>query len=135
MPSMTPTFLSPLLHGSAAGFRLQNARTSHIVADHLETAFDSASRNTGLLRHRSFPSGRAMIIAPTSAIHTFFMRFPIDLAFVAKDGLIVKTRSRLRPWRISTAFGAYAVIELPAGALAQSGTVRGDQLLVLAPAH
>jgi uncharacterized membrane protein (UPF0127 family) len=125
------SFLNPLLHGSPDGFCLRNARTQAIVADHLEAAFDSDSRRTGLLRRASFPEGHALIIAPTNAIHTFFMKFPIDVAFVAKDGRIVKTRSRLRAWRLAAAWRAYAVIELPAGALDRSLTVAGDLLVVV----
>ena len=125
------SFLSPLLCASSPDFVLRNVHTGVTVADHLLTAFDSASRNIGLLRHDSLPESRALIIAPTSAIHTFFMRFPIDVAFVAKDGRIVKIRRALVPWRLAAAFRAYAVVEMPAGALARSNTSRGDRLEVV----
>src|SRR5262249_8307417 len=98
-----PSFLSPLLRESASGFRLINERTGGVVADRLLAAFDSKTRKTGLLAHRSLPAGTAMIIAPTSAIHTFFMKFAIDVLFVAKDGSIVKTRESLGPWRVTAA--------------------------------
>jgi uncharacterized membrane protein (UPF0127 family) len=126
-----PSFLSPLLHDSADGFSLRNARTHACLADHLVTAFDSASRRTGLLHRDTFPEGHALIIAPTNAIHTWFMRFPIDVVFVAKDGRVVKLRSTLRPWRIAGAWRAHAVIELAAGSLDRSGTAPGDRLFVL----
>jgi uncharacterized membrane protein (UPF0127 family) len=60
------------------------------------------------------------------------MKFAIDLAFVTKTGEVVKTRTALGPWRMSGAFRAYAVIELPAGALRRSDTKSGDTI-VLAP--
>lgn len=60
------------------------------------------------------------------------MRFAIDLLFVAKDGAIVKIRSSVAPWRIAIGLGAYAVIELPAGALAGHNIAPGDQV-TLAP--
>ena len=126
-----PSFLSPLLRNPTQDFRLQNARTGTVVADRLLQAFDSVSRRTGLLKHVSLPEGCAMIIAPGSAIHTWFMKFPIDVVFVAKDGRIVKTRSTLDPWRLAAAWQAYAVIELPAGTLERSATARGDHLLVV----
>jgi uncharacterized membrane protein (UPF0127 family) len=69
-----------------------------------------------------------MLIAPTSAVHTFFMRFAIDIAFVTRDGRVLKTYAAVRPWRLAAAFGGYAVIELPAGTLANSDTVVGDLL-------
>jgi hypothetical protein len=71
-----------------------------------------------------------MVIAPSNAVHTFVMRFPIDLAFVTRDGRVVKTRSGVRPWRVAAAFRAYAVIELPAGTLARCDTVPGDTLAI-----
>lgn len=76
------------------------------------------------------PAGSALIIAPSNAIHTFFMRFAIDVAFAARDGTVVKRRTAIPPWRITAAWGAYAVIELPAGALDLSGTERGDTLRI-----
>jgi len=71
-----------------------------------------------------------MIIAPTNAIHTFFMRFQIDVAFVTRDGRVLKIRHALRPWRMAAAWGAFAVIELSAGGLARADTQVGDRLIV-----
>jgi hypothetical protein len=124
------SFLGPLVD-SPGGFGLQNERTGALVAWNLLTAFDSASRRTGLLRHASLDEGSAIIIAPSNAVHTFFMRFPIDLAFVSRDGRVVKTRAAVGPWRVSSSLRAFAVVELPAGWLAKKDTVRGDRLIVV----
>lgn len=124
------SFLSPLLRSSAAGFVLTNTRTNRVVAQTLFTAFDSASRRQGLLKHTSLPEDQALIIAPSNAIHTFWMRFAIDVAFVARDGRVVKVCSAVVPWRIAVAWRAYAVVEMSAGALSLSGTQRGDLLQV-----
>jgi uncharacterized membrane protein (UPF0127 family) len=53
------------------------------------------------------------------------------VAFVAKDGRVVKVRSSLGPWRLAAAWSAYAVVEMAAGGLDQSGTAAGDRLLVI----
>jgi hypothetical protein len=84
-----------------------------------------------LLRHDALAEGSALIIAPTSAIHTFFMRFPIDVAFVARTGRILKVRRDLPPWRIAAAWRGYAVVELPAGTLARSETGPDDTVVVV----
>jgi uncharacterized protein len=123
------TFLRPLLR-NPGNHSLRNERTGAVLAMHVLGAFDSASRRTGLLRHESFPEGSAIIIAPSNAIHTFFMRFAIDVAFVSKDGRVVKIRAGVPPWRMSAALRAYAVVELPAGTLEKTGTRRGDRLIV-----
>jgi uncharacterized membrane protein (UPF0127 family) len=126
------SFLSPLLRGGGSSFVLTNTRTGRSVARTLLTAFDSASRRRGLLAHDSLPEGTALIIAPSNAVHTFSMRFAIDVAFVAKDGHVVKVRSAVKPWRVAAAWRAFAVVELAAGALETSGTRAGDVLQLTA---
>jgi len=125
------SFLRPLLRETSSGLAIRNTRNDRQLADALIAAFDSKNRRTGLLRHESFPDGSAMLIAPTNAVHTFFMRFPIDIAFVTREGRVVKTYGSLPAWRIAAAFGAYAAIELPAGTLSRSDTVKGDTLVII----
>jgi uncharacterized membrane protein (UPF0127 family) len=123
------SFLSPLLRTRATDHVLENVRTGQVIADRLLTAFDSASRRQGLLGRDSLPVGSALIIAPSNAVHTFFMRFAIDVAFVRRDGRVIKVRSTVRPRRITASLRAFAVIELPAGSLALSNTRAGDRLI------
>ncbi len=70
-----------------------------------------------------------MIIVPCQSIHSFFMAFPIDVAFVDKSWRIIDIINAMPPWRASRHyFKARAVIELPAGTLAATGTQVGDLL-------
>ena len=124
------SFLSPLLRAGAVAPRLTNVRNGQVVARTLLTAFDSASRRKGLLGRDALEEGSALIIAPCSAVHTFSMRFAIDVLFVSKDGRVLKTRSNVRPGRIAAALRAFAVVELPTGAIESSGTRKGDVLQV-----
>jgi uncharacterized membrane protein (UPF0127 family) len=73
-----------------------------------------------------------MVIAPTNAVHTWFMRFPIDIAFVDRQGRVVKACHSVKPWRLAAALRGYAVIELAAGSLARCDTFSGDILSVVA---
>ena len=128
------TFLKPLLRNPGESYDpgeyvLRNERTGAVLASRVLTAFDSASRRTGLLQHESLPEGTGIIIAPSNAIHTFFMRFAIDVAFVTKDGKVVKLRAAVPPWRIAGALRGYAVVELPAGTFERTGTRQGDRLM------
>ncbi len=60
----------------------------------------------------------------------FFMRFAIDAAFLDRDGRVLRAAADLPPWRLATAArGARDVLELPAGALARTGTQAGDVLV------
>jgi uncharacterized membrane protein (UPF0127 family) len=126
------SFLSPIVGSPASRFEVRNDRTGDVLATSVEAALDSASRRRGLLGRRSFARGSALLIAPTSAVHTFFMHFAIDLVFVAKDGTVKKTYSSLPPWRIGFALGAFAVVELPAGTVSSGDTKRGDALRLVA---
>jgi len=122
------SFLKPLLKDPQSAFKLINRRNGRVLATQLLRAFDSESRRRGLLGVDRLQPGHALIIAPTTAIHTWFMRFPIDVAFVSRDGRVVKVRHQLRPWRMSGVIRGYAVIELPAGTLAAADTVTEDVL-------
>ena len=124
------SFLSPLLRQTPVPLALTNVRNNRIVAQTILTAFDSESRRKGLLGRDSLEDGSALIIAPCQAIHTFSMRFAIDVLFVSKDGRVLRVRSNVRPGRVAAAFRAFAVVELPVGAIERSGTRKGDQLQV-----
>jgi uncharacterized membrane protein (UPF0127 family) len=129
-----PNFLLPMIRHADRAHELRNSRNGRVVADTVIPAFESSSRRKGLLGRDSFPDGSAMIIAPTNAIHTFWMRFAIDVMFVRRDGVVVKVQERLAPWRAAVGAKAYAVIELPAGALRRGDVKVGDALaLVLSP--
>ena len=110
---------------------LTNTRNDRIVARTLLRAFDSESRRRGLLKRDSLPEGTALVIAPTNAIHTFFMRFAIDVAFMSRDGRVLKVRAGMPPWRIAAAWGGYAVVELASGALDRAGVRQGDALRIV----
>jgi hypothetical protein len=122
-------FLGPLLRNDAARCVLVNERSGHIVASSVETAFDSASRKKGLLGRESLPPGHALIIAPSNMVHTFFMRFPIDILLVGRDGRVLKVRRDVPARRIVGALRAFAVIEMGARQVASETRV-GDRLTV-----
>ena len=66
---------------------------------------------------------------PCESVHTFFMKFPIDLVYVDKHRKVRKVRNRVPAWRLSACLTAHSIVELPAGTVEQSGTQVGDQLV------
>ena len=106
-----------------------------MLATSLETAFDSSSRKKGLLGRDSMAPDSAIIIAPSGGIHTCFMRFPIDVLLVAKDGRAVQLRHSMRPWRMAMSWRAFAAIELPAGTLEMCRVSVGDRVVVVPAAE
>ena len=120
--------LSPLARDPKAPLALVNVRTGLPVATRLITAFDSATRRQGLLGRSGLAAGDALILAPCSSIHTAFMRFPIDVLFLDRSGTVLKAVSDVQPWRVRIAWRGFAVVELPAGIVATSGTRTGDEV-------
>ena len=127
------SFLSPLVKSPTTPFVLRNQRTGAVVATDLEAAFERETRNKGLLGRTGLPAGRALVIAPCNGVHTFFMKFTIDVIFVARDGTVRKIARGLRPWRIALSPRSFAVIEMEDGAAARAGVAAGDQLSLGAP--
>jgi uncharacterized membrane protein (UPF0127 family) len=102
------------------------------LADRAAMATTPAQKNQGLLKHKTLPQGDGLWIKGTNAVHTFFMKFPIDLVYLTKDKKVVKTRHAVPAWRLSMAFGAASILELPAGVVKATGTEPGDQLEFIA---
>ena len=88
-----------------------------------------ASRLRGLLGRRGLAPAEGLLIRPASSIHTFFMRFPIDVAFLDRDGVGVKVVPNLSPWRVALARGARDALELAAGTAATRGLRPGRRLV------
>ena len=101
------------------------------MASVVESALDSATRKRGLLGRDSLADGHALVIAPSNLVHTFAMRFNIDILFVARDGRVLKIRTDVPPRRVAGALGGFAVVELAAHQTKTSGTQPGDVLEIL----
>jgi CheY-like chemotaxis protein len=76
----------------------------------------------------ALPAGEGLLLSPAPAIHTAFMRFPIDALFLDRDLRVLDVRERLRPWRVASKPKARAVLELSAGECARKGVRVGDHL-------
>jgi len=125
-------FLAPAA-GGAGRFGLRLTRTSALLASTAELAGDSRSRRRGLLGRERFEPGEALVIAPTQGIHTFGMRFAIDVVFVNREGRVVAIAGAVPPRRCRFSWRAFAAVELPAGSCRAVGLVVGDELDVVLP--
>jgi uncharacterized membrane protein (UPF0127 family) len=123
------SFLSDT-RGLAGPFALLNERTGGVLASAVEVAGTSESRRRGLLGRDTLDPSAALVIAPCSAIHMFFMRFAIDAVFVDRQGRVLKIVHDLKPWRIAASFGAFAVVEMGSGSVRRSDVAVGDRLSV-----
>jgi len=98
------------------------------LGDSIDVADSSAKRNVGLLKHRGLDAGHGLWIVPCEGIHTFFMKFAIDVVYVDRKHRVRKALRAMGPWKLSFCLTAHSVLELPSGVIAASGTEKGDQL-------
>jgi uncharacterized membrane protein (UPF0127 family) len=108
-----------------------------VLASDLEVARGFRGRFMGLMGRASLAPGRGLWLPGDNGIHMFFMRFPIDAAFLGRpdaDGLrtVVAVHADLPPWTGIVPFvaGAHGVLELPAGTLAAAGVRAGDRVAI-----
>jgi uncharacterized protein len=101
-----------------------------VVCERCTVADRMLPRMKGLLGRRGLPSGEGMLIRPAPSIHTFFMRFPIDAVFLARDGEVLKVSSNVKPWRARSCRRAHSVLELAAGEAERRMVARGDRMRV-----
>lgn len=92
-------------------------------------AESSATRRRGLLGSSSVVG--ALWITRCPSVHMIGMRYPIDVAVVDRDGVVLRTKT-LRPWTGGTFLsrGAVATVEAAEGSMAQWGVVPGSVLAV-----
>lgn len=112
---------------------LVNARSDDTIASDVTLALTRTERRHGLLGQDSLDVSAAVVLSPCWSIHTMFMRFPIDVVFVDRDGRAVRIVRELAPWRIAVAPRAHAAIELPAGSLRARDVRVGDELCLMPP--
>jgi uncharacterized membrane protein (UPF0127 family) len=106
-----------------------NLDTGIVVADNVAVASTRATRAVGLLSRTSLEPGEALWIVPSRGVHTWGMRFTIDIVALDERGVVVDQVSRLKPWRIRLPRrGTAGVLELPPGTLDASGTALGHRI-------
>ncbi len=101
-----------------------------IIATNVKIATTAHARRIGLLNHERLEPGHALAIParawiPFIAIHTFGMKFPIDVLFLDKHNIVIRSCT-MPPNRIELAWGARMVLESAVGTIEQSRTQRGD---------
>jgi uncharacterized membrane protein (UPF0127 family) len=107
-----------------------NLDTGATVADNVAVASTRATRAVGLLSRSGLNPGEALWIVPSRGVHTWGMRFDIDVVALDERGVVIDQVSRLKPWRIRLPVrGTAGVLELPSGTLDASGTALGHRIV------
>lgn len=109
-----------------------NVTTRKEIASSLTSATTIFSRMKGLLGRNSLQEGEGLLIKPCKGVHTFGMRFPIDIVVLDKDNLVIAVSKNLPPNRLTPVYKrAAAVLELPAGILESTTTAIGNRIEIV----
>lgn len=81
-----------------------------------------------MLKHTKLEPGTGLWIAPCEAVHSFGMKFAIDVVYLDRKKRVRKVRKEMVPRRLSACLTAHSVLELPVGVIEASRTEPGDQL-------
>ena len=107
-----------------------NDATDVVVGDCIEYAATALRRMVGLLGKKTLPPGGGIWIVPSSGIHTFGMKFPIDVIGLDRWMRVVRLWRNIRPQRVTCIdLRVASVIELAAGEIEARAVRLGDTLV------
>jgi len=110
--------------------RIINQTKNTLLAEQAVVADTFFKRTIGLLGRKELQKGEALVLRPCNSVHTFFMRFPLDLLFLDKNNKILKTISSIQPFRLTPIyFNAHFAIELPTGTIQDTSTAQNDTIV------
>jgi uncharacterized membrane protein (UPF0127 family) len=115
---------------NSRGYAFNRTRQAYLATE-LRFASTHWSRLRGLMGAHpgNFRSGQGLWIVPSHGVHTFAMRFPIDVVYLNRDKVVVYVQPNLKPWRLAPVrMRAASVLELPHNTLQSTGTAVGDHI-------
>jgi uncharacterized membrane protein (UPF0127 family) len=108
---------------------IHNQTRSVEIAHSAEVARGPIRRGIGLMGRRGWTHSDGLVLERCGSIHTFFMRMPIDVVYLDRDGTVLRADAAMPPWRVGPIVRrARTVLELPAGTIERTGTRKGDRL-------
>jgi uncharacterized membrane protein (UPF0127 family) len=114
----------------STGYAFNRTRQAHLATE-MSIARTHWSRFRGLMWTDgvNFPAGCGLWIVPCRGVHTFGMRFAIDVIYLDGDKKVVHIENQLRPWRVAPVkIRAASVLELPGNTIQSTGTLLGDEI-------
>ncbi len=110
--------------------KVQVSHQNKILSKNILLAETFLSRLIGLMFKEKLVDADGLLIDPCRSIHTFFMKYSLDIVFLSEENKVIKIIRHMKPWRLSWIyFRAIKTLELPAGQL-PSDVKEGDFLEV-----
>jgi hypothetical protein len=114
---------------------IENRTRQARLADQAEVARGPLRRGLGLMGRRGWSDWDGLVLDRCGSIHTFFMRMPIDVVYLDRQGTVLRADPAVPPWRVGPIVRrARTVLELPVGTIARTGTQPGDSVTLPASA-
>jgi hypothetical protein len=111
--------------------RISNPLRHSVLGHRVGVADTSLTRFVGLMGRSSLAAGHGLLIRPSNGVHTFWMRFSIDVLLLDREHRVLSAYGNLRPFRMTSInWKASSALELPPGTIAASNTELGDLLQV-----
>lgn len=105
---------------------LVNETTGLLVAASVKRATTFWQRLKGLMFTKTLPEGSALYLSPCRSIHTYFMKYPIDVVYLSENHEVLAFEHQLHPNKLGQMQkGTKIVLELPVGTIEASGTKVG----------
>ncbi len=106
------------------------AHDGRAVCERCVIADAPLARMKGLLGKKELGRGEGILLRPAASVHTWFMRFPIDVVFLDRELQVMRVVPALAPWKAAGSRGAVAVLELAAGECERRRVAPGDRLIL-----
>lgn len=113
----------------ASKMRVRNLSRDTDLADRATVADSFWRRLRGLLGRDGLEGGDGLVIVPCTSVHMLGMRFPLDVLYLDRAGTVLRALPELRPGQFGpVVWRSHVAVELPAGTIAATGTLPGDQV-------
>jgi uncharacterized protein len=96
--------------------------------EHVSLANTPWLRLRGLLGRPQLAAEQGLLITPCNGVHSFAMKYPLDIVFLDSNNSVIKLTRGLKPWRATSCLGAAKVLELSAGVIEKKNINQGDSL-------
>lgn len=107
--------------------KLYNSTQNCLIADDVKIADNFISRTIGLISKKEISHAEGLLIKPCCSIHTFFMRFEIDVLFINRKNEVVALYENVKPWKVLPIHpSSHYVVELCSGLIEKNNISKGD---------
>jgi uncharacterized protein len=113
-------------------YRIMAHGSDYLLSDHIRTADSFFGKLFGLMLSAPLKESEGLLIDTCSSIHTFWMRYPIDVLFLDSGNRVLRFFEDLKPFRVTPFIrGAAKAIELKSGTVKACSINTGDCLMFM----